>query len=568
MSLQNLNGRTQSATFQGILKPLSHGRKSRFHFAVYDIETPGIDSLEFYCCGFFDGEKYWNFRSMEAFLSHVLKKEYNGWRFFAHFGGRFDVHYVYDWLRQNEPNTYMEINCSGSAVISLTVRQGKNRWRFVDSYRLMPASLESLTYEFAVQHKKLTGRGFTDLLYNEHDCRGLYEVLEIFFDEFGLCSETIAAHSMRVFRTHFLTRDLYQPHRDIEDFVRKSYFGGRCEIFRYDPAELNHYDINSLYPRAMMEAVPVEYLFQSRDLPDDDTKRIGFYRAKIEYPDCNIPALPWRLDKLYFPVGKFEGTFTSMELRRAITEGAAVKIIEGRVFHAEPLLAEFTQKLFEMKKQAEAEGNNARRYVSKIVLNSNYGKWGQRRDQKSYIVDDGREGLYPLPNGIAYYLSESRAAHIMPHISSAITSRARLIIFDLLKQARNWYTDTDSLFTDSLYPVSSALGDLKFEGRGPFQAYRLKEYKFKDEYKIKGLQRSKNEDMEARKREDRELAELYLLGQAAPGERMAGWTESVRRGEKTVRRIYRTRTRLEIRDKRAREGEFDTRPWDVKELVA
>lgn len=535
---------------------------------MYDIETPGKHSLEFYCCGFYDGEKYWNFKTMAAFLSHVLTSDYDGWRFFAHFGGRFDVHYVFDWLREHEPRTYMEINCSGSAVISLTVRQGKKRWRFVDSYRLMPASLATITHEFNVQHKKLSGREFTDLLYNEYDCRGLYEVLEIFFDEFGICSETIASHSMRVFRSHFLQRDIFQPATDVENFVRASYFGGRCEIYRYDPAELNHYDINSLYPRAMLEPVPIEYLFQTRTLPDDDTNRIGFFRAKIKYPDCDIPVLPWRLEKLYFPVGKFEGTFTSMELRRAIEQGAEVSIIEGRMFHAEPLLAGFTEKLFSMKQQAEVEGNHGRRYITKIVMNSLYGKWGQRREQRSFIVDDGREGVFPLPNGLAYYMMESRACHIMPHISSAITSRARLIIFDLLQKAKNWYTDTDSLFTNSVYPVSTKLGDLKFEGRGAFQAFRLKEYRFNDEYKIKGLQRSKNEDEAARRREDRELAEQYLAGQEIESERMIGWTESVRVGEKTVRRIIRTRKRLPIRDKRARLGEFDTRPWNTLELVA
>jgi hypothetical protein len=542
------------------------GRKLRFNFAVYDIETPGIDSLDFHSCGFYDGEKYWYFRSMVDFLSHALKKEYAGWRFFAHFGGRFDVHYVWDFLRKNFPQTYMEVNCAGSCVISLTVRQGKNRWRFCDSYRLLPKSLATLTHDFDVKHKKLTGRAFTDRTYNEYDCRGLYEVLEIFFDEFEICSETIASHAMRVFRSKFLSKDLYQPHREVEDFCRDSYAGGRCEIYRYDKAEVKNYDVNSLFPSAMQQPVPVRYLYAAKKLYNS-SRRVGFYRATVKYPLRYLPLLPYHSGKLFFPVGTFNGTFTAMELERALADGAEVKIHEGRVFSAAPIFAEFAETLYKMKSQAEHEGLSGKRYIYKIVSNSLYGKWGQRREQKRYFIDDGRAGVFPLPNGLCYEEMESRSAHIRPDISSVITSRARLRQYDLLSRAQNWYTDTDSLFTKSEYPVSNALGGLHFEGAGTFQAFRLKEYFFRDSYKIKGLPRSKNEDEAARKKEDQELAEKYLGGQAPPNTRMRGWTESMRAGLDAVGRVTMTRRPADTFDKRARDGAFDTRPWDVKELA-
>lgn len=548
-----------------ILKPLSPGRRSRFNYGVYDIETPGKESLDFHSVGFFDGEKYTYYRDFEEFLCNILTKKYSGWRFFAHFGGRFDVHYVYDWMRANEPKTSMEINCAGSCVISLTIRQGDYRWRFTDSYRLLPKSLETLTNDFDVEHKKLVGRDFTDSLYNEHDCRGLHEVLEQFFDTFDICSETIASHAMRVFRSHFLKRELWQPHREVEEFVRKAYTGGRCEIFRYDRADLNHYDVNSLFPTAMLEPVPIEYLFQSRKIPDDDSEFIGFYHARVDYPETYLPSLPYKAEKLYFPVGRFEGHFTSIDLRKAIEQGARVKILSGRIFKTEPILADYATTLFKMKKSADVAGDTGRRQIAKILMNSLYGKFAQRRDQKTYIVDDGRIGVYPLPGGIAWYETESRAAHILPHIAATITSRARDIQHALLSRARNWYTDTDSLFTDADYPVDDALGALHFEGRGKFQAYRLKEYFFREAYKIKGLQRSKDPDKKKRAVEDKRLAEKYLAGEIIPQERMVGWTESVRAGKPTVRRVVRPRFRREIRDKRARDG-FDSRPWNVSEL--
>ncbi len=461
----------------------------------------------------------------------------------------------------------MEINCSGSAVISLTVHDSKHRWRFVDSYRLLPKSLATLTNDFDVKHKKLVGLDFTDRKYNEHDCRGLWEVLEIFFDSFAICSETIAAHAMRVYRTHFMKREIWQPHREIENFVRQAYAGGRCEIYRYDEAELNNYDVNSLFPCAMLEPVPVEYLFQSRELPGNSS-RIGFYRATIDYPDCYLPVLPWHDEKLYFPVGKFEGTYTNMELERAMVDGAKVEISEGRVFAASPIMSDYALSLFEMKKQAEQDGLSGKRYIAKILMNSLYGKWGQRREQRCYFVDDGRIGVWPLANGIAYYEMESHAAHINPHIAATITARARLMQHALLCKARNWYTDTDSLFTDANYETGDSMGALHYEGSGKFQAYRLKEYRFNGEYKIKGLPRSKDSDAEKRKAIDFELAELYLAGKAPVQPRMAGWAESIRAGEQTVRRVWRPRKPGATMDKRARAGQFDTRPWNVSELGA
>lgn len=534
---------------------------------MYDIETPGKESLDFHNVGFYDGEEYINFRSMAEFMNHIARKDYHGWRFFAHFGGRFDVHYVFDWIREHSPDTFMTINCAGSSVISLSVKKGEHWIRFSDSYRLLPKSLDTLTHEFDVKHKKLRGRSFTDELYNEHDCRGLYEVLEQFFDAFETCSETIASHAMRVFRSHYLHKDIYQPHRAVEEFCRAAYVGGRCEIYRFDEAEVNHYDVNSLYPSAMLAPVPIEYLYATKVLCETPN-RIGFYRAQIKYPDCYMPILPFHSDKLYFPTGEFEGNFSSIDLQRAISEGAEVRILHGHVFHAENILKEYAENMFKLKQDAERAGNRGLRYVYKILNNSLYGKFGQRRQQRSFIVDDGRLGAFPLPNGLAWYLTESRSAHILPHIAATITSRARNIQFDLLKRGQQWYTDTDSLFTSALYAVDDALGSLHFEGRGKFRAYRLKEYKFNEEYKIKGLPRSKNEDDEARQREDRELAEKYLAGEMTFNERMKGWTESVRQGEKTVCRIIRPRIRREIVDKRARAGEYDTRPWRVAELIA
>jgi hypothetical protein len=455
----------------------------------------------------------------------------------------------------------------------MLVRIGEQRWRFADSYRLLQASLAQLTRDFDVRHKKLDlDEAFRSeqalRRYNEHDCRGLYEVLDTFFELHNITSETIAAHAMRVFRAYYLRRVCIGLNAENEDFVRRCYFGGRVEIYRYDRARVHKYDVNSMYPCVMREPVPVDYLWSTRRLPDDDSQHIGFYHAQVRYPESTyLPALPILADKLYFPVGYFDGYFTSMELRRAIADGASVSIRSGRIFAAEPMLAEYAEELYRLKEEAERKGERGKRHALKILLNSFYGKFGQRREQRTFLLDRNQPGVFPLldqtgkPTGLAWRYTESRASHILPHIAATITARARLLQLDFLGQAPVWYGDTDSLFTSAVLPTGTGLGEIKLEGVGDFQAYRLKEYRFDGKLAVKGIPRDK--DNPAR---EAELKEKFLAGEPVEFRRHAGFRESVNRGLETVRFVEVTKQRGVVRDKRARIGD-DTRPWRFEELL-
>lgn len=529
--------------------------------------------------GFFDGERYYNFDRLEDFLNLVLSRKYKNWRIFGHYGGKFDLTYLFDYIRENHPTWDFNFYCAGSCVIAFTVRRGEHRWRFTDSFRLMDAPLKDLTDEFDVEHKKLEFDPIS-INYNRHDCIGLYEVLTKFYSAFRefVTSETIASHAMRLYRLLYLKKPIYAIPRNAEDFVRLSYFGGRVEVYRHDETEINKYDVNSLYPYCMLLPVPVGFKGFTLRVPDDD-RDVGFYRAEVNYPDRYLPVLPTVIDhKLFFPVGRFEGVFTSMELRRAIADGAAVKIRSGVLFEAEPILGDFATDLYKMKVKAERDGNDYIRYVMKKVMNSLYGKFGQRRLQRVFLLDPGTPRLdmtdpdspviFPLLNGIAYHERESRSCSILPHISSAITSHARLVLHKYLENARRiWYTDTDSVFTPNQLETTQEIGALKSEGVGSFKAFGLKEYRFDGRYYIKGLSIYKTDPLTGKKTEDIELAKRYLQGEKIDITRRAGILESIRVGERTVRRIKTHKQRHPRIEKRARVG-TDTRPWNAAELLA
>jgi hypothetical protein len=547
------------------LQPLSPGRNCRFQFATYDIESKPGTWTELEMLGFYDGVSYSCFRNVADFLDHVLKPRYHGYRFFAHFGGRYDVHFIFDWLRKQEPTTRVEVYCAGSCVISMKVIIGRHYWKFVDSYRLLPKSLKTLTDDFDVLHKKLPFDQ-TSIEYNRHDCIGLYEVLDSFFDTFNLCSETIASHAMRVFRTKYLKKSIAQPPLEVENFVRRSYTGGRCEVYRFDKTKLNHYDVNSLYPAAMLENVPIEFLFWTKRLPKK-TSEIGFYSAEINYPDSYIPILPWKSDKLYFPVGRFSGVFTSLELEKAINAGAEVKIDRGVLFHAEPVMQEYATDIYGIKIKAEQEGKRGLRYIAKILANSLYGKTAQGREHQVYLLDNGQAGVYPLPNGLCYRFDPSRACFILPHIASTITARARLALHGLMKDCKNWYSDTDCLFCKETLPTGDKIGNLKFEGSGSFEAYGLKEYQFNSKYRVKGVSRKKNAQGEEDENAFLERIRNYLDGKPIVYDRIAGFVESIRAGKQCARIVQQKKKRaMNAREKRCRIG-FDTRPWNAIELT-
>jgi hypothetical protein len=444
-------------------------------------------------------------------------------------------------------------------VMAMDIRKGDCHARLVDSFRLLPASLRSLTIAFNVKHQK-TNYDFSNmhfcrelLEYNEQDCRGLYEVLTQFFEQTGMMSETFASHSLKVWRKDFLREPIWKPRQNVTDFVRQSYHGGRVEVFKRQSPNLHCYDVNSMYPYVMCEELPVQYIAESRRLNDN---YFGFIDAEIDVPESYIPVLPLRQEKLFFPVGKLRGVWTNEELIVAENFGCNIqKIHKAMYFRTAPLLKEFVSKLYQLKREAE----EPTRTIAKYLLNSFYGKFGQSPDKKVYVTEkDAPNGAWPIihpdgkPSGFAYYERRSNAAYLLPHISSAVTSKARL---HLLSKLNNniYYCDTDSVFTTDVIPTSKELGDWSLVGEGECKFYQPKLYKFKGEWKAKGLDRTQSID-------------AFVNGDINRVIRKKSIKEALRDGTHATQDVIIEKRLRESRPKRAWIDQQDTRPWNIKEL--
>ena len=545
------------------LSPLKRGR--HFQYGTWDCESHVRGhTLKCQCdqcwfalirIGFFDGKRFQHFDTVERFLEVILTRKYNHWRFFAHYGGKYDCNFIFNFLVRERPELLDKIDMNfivaGSCVIAMTLRYGKVKVKLCDSFRLLKASLDDLTRIFGVRHKKLPFDPWS-IPYLRSDCIGLKEVLDIFFAETGLTSETIATQAMQIFRRDFLSHNVYIPRREIEDFVRESYHGGRVEIYKRK-GKVKAYDINSMYPWAMTLPVPVRYKCKTRRMDYDRTKYIAFLRARITIPDCYIPPIPIVDGKLIFPVGFVEGVYTDFELDQvAAIPGNKITIQEGYLFHAEPLLKYYSEHIYHLKKTS----SEPKRTIYKYLLNTLYGKFGQRRLNKVYRIYRGQNGVYPIVDKetglttlMCYIVKESNARHILPHISATITARARCKMHRILLDCVPYYADTDSVFTTDNLAVSHELGELDKQGEGYLTCYQPKLYEFNGKWKSKGIT-AKNQ----------ELIRAFANGEEVKQDRNRSILMAVNKNASALHREHLTKQMRDAFPKRAWIGD-DTRPW-------
>jgi hypothetical protein len=550
------------------LKPLN--KATTFQYGTWDIEARDWWDLQVIGC--FDGEDYYQFRTVPEFLNHILLWKYRHWRWFAHFGGRYDLNFVYDYL-QGRSDAKVSFYCSGSMVMAMDIRKGDCHARLCDSFRLLPAGLRDLTIAFDVKHKK-TKYDFDDMAYgrelleyNEQDCRGLYEVLQTFYKETGMMSETFASHSLKVWRKDFLRQTIWKPRDTVSEFVRQSYHGGRVEVFKRQSDHLNCYDVNSMYPYVMCEELPVEYIAESRKLKEN---YYGFVHAEVTVPDTYIPVLPIRQEKLFFPVGRISAVWTVQELLVAENFGCKIQRIRKAVyFRTAPILREFVSKLYQLKKNA----GEPTRTIAKYLLNSFYGKFGQAPIKKVYTTEfEAPPKSWPIihpdgmPSGFAYYERSSRAAYLLPHISAAVTSKARLHLLSRLNSSI-YYCDTDSIFTTDIMDTDKEIGGWSLVGSGECRFWQPKLYKFNGKWKAKGL----NIHVDGCKKDETCMCgasqiDAFVDGNINKVIRRKSIKEAMRDGSRATIDVIIEKRLRESRPKRAWIGDNDTRPWNIKEL--
>lgn len=515
------------AAKNNLLTPLT-GKVRRRPFLVIDIESKdgfsqkagftrpfqvGVyDGSQYYC--FFDKEPcdaetwedhYWREGGcVDRVMRFVLQTKYRGHHIYAHNAGRFDYLFLLPWLMQMGVALGYSFSVVpvSSAIQMLDVwEQGHRvRWRFLDSFKLIPTSLDKAAKSFNLTGKDTTSLGKLGLDtpehdrkawigYNKPDCVQLYRVLERFhhYVEDVLLGEvgiTAPSTSMKIFRRRFL-KDSLPRSLDSHEFIRQSYKGGRTEAIIRRGKKLRYFDINSSYPAAMLENMPCGDGVWWEGKPPKrffDQGYVGFVEARVHVPDMNLPPLPLcdpkiAAGKLVFPVGELEGIWEWDELKMALEYGCELVEWKRSVWYpSKPIFREYVTELYQYRDKSSALYDVGLAEVVKIMLNALYGKFGMKTKRRQiYLWNDPELPKNAVPaNGdpecpIWYAEIESDAPYIMPQISARVTSLGRQRLYRGAAEIERsgsglvYYMDTDSILTDGMMATSTALGSFKDE---------------------------------------------------------------------------------------------------------
>jgi len=476
------------------LQPLKFNKNRNQPFMVCDIEVS--DWTKFLVLGLYDGETYETFEDLEDFFDYIFELGHKKLIIYAHFGGIFDFLFLIQESFNQYPKYLIEnMIPRGSGLLSfdMSIRLNKKRCKitFMDSSAFLPFSLRSLSENFKVEHNKLEidyekiTKVTPELIkYLEHDCKGLCQVIKK-YRSWPLISRagsksTMASQALQVLRL-FLSKPIHSLSDRADAFVRKSYFGGRTEIFKpfYQGKEpIYCYDVNSLYPTVMLEnEFPNRCLRSTRKYHPE---KMGFYDAEVEVPESlYVPPLGIvhevnGSEKFIFPTGRFKGRWSTIELEYARSLG--VKILstgEGYIFsNGGFIFKDFIKELYDIRLKAKETDNKVDDILAKLLMNSCYGRFGLNRERENIVFDNGEVGLTPFTEietkmGTVRLSKEKKSLDTFTNVAIAawVTSLSRIYMHKIYMQCASelYYTDTDSLFTTKVFPESKDLGKLKLE---------------------------------------------------------------------------------------------------------
>lgn len=537
------------------LKPTNESVKPKKIYG-FDIETFGNNNNFLMGSIVNNTEKYifWNQKEMIDFClnSHDLRNSWLyatnlGFDFLALFGNDFDIYSKFEYIIR------------GSEIIHTSYKNEttKSKIYFSDTMNFLKLGVENIGK--IINIKKMPKPSFLGKkpkneiekkqleVYNLNDSYITFkfaEYLQNGFNEIGTnIKYTIASTSKSLFTNKYLKYMIMQPSKEVIKEMYKSYYGGRTEIIQRGYIhDCFYYDINSLYPSVMKNNVfpfpnTLKLSYKNDVNIIYDYEGISLCNFKVK--DLYIPLLPFRdTDKLLFCNGDFTNWQTHAEIRKAIELGYEVDI--KKTYYTEKTFnpfKDFVDDLYKKRMIYKNENNNMH-ILYKILLNSLYGKLGQKLQQsKVYFVNSQeskdvinkmfnvnrelfKKGLpekYKIEtpdnrtyrqNGKIYHEpriyyitdldTENYPSFINPILAIYTTSYARLQLYNLIEKVLKkngdvYYYDTDSIITDKNLPCNDNLGDIKKEydiAEGQLikpKFYYLKTQQNEDVFKLKGL---------------------------------------------------------------------------------
>ena len=413
--------------------------------------------------------------------------------------------------------------------IILVWRKGLLNLTMLDTLNFWRSSLEELGDSIGLPKLKRpslrASRARWDR-YNKRDVEIIRKAVHSFWEllrlhDLGGFAPTLASQAVRAFRHRFMGHQvLIDDDLEALDLARRSLHGGRVECFRLGaiPGRVHCLDVNAMYPAVMRSQ---EYPTVLRYVGRQVTRRelVRWLKKYAVVADCLIETKRPRYavvheDRLVFPVGRLRVQLTTPELAEAIGRRELRRVVSVALYERAPLFVGFIDKLYAMRDQAKAAGDEVQSYMLKILTNSLYGKFAQRGFQwreHSHTTDlavkvwselDAETGELNHYRQLAGLVQErqregeSQDSH--PAIASHVTAYARTLLWELLERAGRenvYYCDTDSLMVNDrgLERLGGALdparlGALKYVCQThTLRLYGPKDYRLGRQRVLKGI---------------------------------------------------------------------------------
>jgi hypothetical protein len=487
-------------------------------------------------------------------LKSLLLRKYIGYNVYMHNFSNFDCIFLLKILTELFENIKIEPIINNNDFINLNVKFSKKyNIRFRDSYLLLPSSLKKLATNFKVESKGIFPYKFVNdksipldyigkvpsyeyfdeisideynnyceqfknindwslkeesVKYCNRDVKVLYKVLyEFALNIFKLSRINIIKHptlsslSLVIYRSNYLEKNynIKKINGKIYDFIKKGYLGGAVDVYinsNKSGKKIFRYDVNSLYPNVMSHFdMPVgnpRYFEGDIFLIDKDP--FGFFEVEVESPKyLKHPLLPYKSGKFYnyrtiAPLGRWKGVYFSEEIKNCKKWGYKFKIIRGYTFQKMNIFKRFVEDFYTLK--SNSDKNEVIYNISKLILNSPYGKFGMSPYKlKHSIIADSElisylerfdiNSVSDLKNGkllISYKdkldneenFKFNQTSNVNVAIAAAITAYGRIHMsqFKNSKLFNLYYSDTDCIDIDAnleAFFVGTELGKMKLE---------------------------------------------------------------------------------------------------------
>jgi len=470
--------------------------------SVLDIETGKKGNL--LAMSIFNNklEKPIHFYSWSELLDFLQENNEDNYyrKIFAHNGGGFDWVHLFSWYFEDskEENDKVEIILAGSSIIFGQILFFENPVVFCDTLLTLKSSLAQLCEvfkpaqpklkDFPIQYIELIFIHETEYFfkYLDNDVMSLNDIMNQFMSlvEIEFFPLTVASLGLYLYKLKFLDENilLHKPTQHEDEFISKSYAGGRVECFSQgEYKKVYTYDLNSLYPYIMSKCeIPICKPSKTQTFLKGE---VGFYSIYFKQNDVSLPPIFWKKTDKFGLVFCYEGTgvFCSHEINLALSLGVEIEFYDGYYFpETEIIFNGYVEHFYNLR--LTFDKSHPMNLIAKYLMNALYGKFSEKEKKSKLVCLNNIEAENKIDNGepIKVYdpelnlyeiETEKKVPHRLIYIASIITSLARCELYKYLQEYKNHvlYCDTDCVHLDIKMDkkyLGNELGMMKAENSG------------------------------------------------------------------------------------------------------